>query len=62
MSALITLAIISAIITFVILMMGVMTIGKKGEENKKRSNKLMRLRIFFQFSTVALLLLAAAAA
>ena len=62
MTALITLAIISALATFIILMMGVMTIGKKGPENKARSNKLMRLRVFFQFSTVIFLLLAAAAA
>lgn len=62
MKALFILAVISAIATLVVLLMGVMTLGKEGEANKKRGNKMMRLRVFFQFSTLIFLLLAAAAA
>jgi len=56
------MAVISAIATLIVLLMGVMTLGKEGAENKKRGNKMMRLRVFFQFSTLVFLLLAAAAA
>lgn len=62
MKALFILAVISAVATLVVLLMGVMTLGKEGEENKKRGNKMMRLRVFFQFATLVFLLLAAAAA
>lgn len=62
MKALFILAIISAIATLVVLLMGVMTMGKKGDENKRRGNKMMRLRVILQFTTLVFLLLAAAAA
>ncbi len=62
MKALFILAVISAVATLVVLLMGVMTLGKEGPENKKRGNKMMRLRVFFQFATLVFLLLAAAAA
>ncbi len=62
MKALFIMAVISAVATLIVLLMGVMTLGKEGEENKKRGNKMMRLRVFFQFTTLAFLLLAAAAA
>ena len=39
-----------------ILVMGVSNFGKGGEEAGKRSNKLMRYRIYAQFVAVALIL------
>jgi len=62
MKILFTLAILSAIATLVVLVMGVMTMGRDGDDNKKRGNRMMRLRVGFQFATLAFLLLAAVAA
>ena len=47
-----------AIATLVSLMVGVVSMGKAGEFNRKYGNKLMRLRVFFQLATVACLILA----
>jgi heme A synthase len=60
MQFLFTMAIISALATLVVLIMGVMTMGRDSEENKKRKNKLMRWRVGLQFLTLILLLLTAA--
>ncbi|MFC3050473.1 twin transmembrane helix small protein [Kordiimonas pumila] len=62
MKVLFTLAILSAIATLVVLIMGVMTMGRDKGANKNRGNKMMRLRVFFQFTTLVFLLLAALAA
>jgi len=60
MSAFVILAIISAVSTLVILVMGVMTMGREGEANQNRKNKLMRWRVGMQGLTLVFLLLAAA--
>ena len=39
-------------------MVGVVSMGKAGDFNRKYANKLMRLRVFFQMATVACLILA----
>ena len=44
--------------TFAVLVMGVLSMLKGGEFNAKYGNKLMRLRIGFQFAAVALIALA----
>ena len=62
MKALFILAILSAVATLVALLMGVMTMGRGNDENKKRGNKLMRWRIGFQGLTLVFLLLAAVTA
>jgi len=62
MKTLFILAILSAVATLTVLFMGVMTMGRGNEENKKRGNKLMRWRIGFQGLTLVFLLLAAIAA
>lgn len=40
----------------VILIMGISTFGKEGEDNAKRSNKFMRWRIIAQFIAVVVIL------
>jgi len=59
MSVLVTLAILSAVATLVVLIMGIMTMGHSDEKNLKRKNKLMRMRVGLQGLTLVLLLLAA---
>ncbi len=44
--------------TFAVLVMGVLSMLKGGEFNAKYGNKLMRLRIGFQFAAIALIALA----
>lgn len=62
MKAIFVLAIIAAVATLIVMLMGVMTIGKTQDANRQRSQKLMRLRVGLQFTTLILLLLAAASA
>jgi cytochrome bd-type quinol oxidase subunit 2 len=50
-----------ALLTLGALMVGVVSMGKAGEFNRKYSNKLMRLRVMFQLATVVCLILAVAA-
>jgi hypothetical protein len=52
---------IFALLTLGSLMVGVVSMGKAGEFNRKYSNKLMRLRVFFQLATIACLILAVVA-
>ena len=47
-----------ALLTLASLMVGVVSMGKAGNFNRKYANKLMRLRVFFQMATVACLILA----
>jgi hypothetical protein len=47
-----------AVLTLASLMIGVFSMGKAGEFNRKYSNKLMRMRVMFQLLTVASLILA----
>jgi hypothetical protein len=47
-----------ALLTLASLMVGVVSMGKAGDFNRKYANKLMRLRVFFQMATVACLILA----
>ncbi len=47
----------ACLVVLVILTMGIATFGKGGTDNGKRSNKLMRYRIYAQFGAVALILL-----
>jgi hypothetical protein len=49
---------IFAVLTLASLMVGVVSMGKAGDFNRKYANKLMRLRVFFQMATVACLILA----
>jgi len=60
MNPLFILAIISAVATLVVLVMGVMTMGSDSKENQLRKNKLMRWRVGLQGLTLILLLLTAA--
>jgi hypothetical protein len=47
-----------AVLTLASLMVGVVSMGKAGDFNRKYSNKLMRMRVIFQLLTVACLVLA----
>jgi hypothetical protein len=47
-----------AVLTLASLMVGVVSMGKAGDFNRKYANKLMRLRVFFQMATVGCLILA----
>ena len=47
-----------ALLTLGSLMVGVVSMGKAGEFNRKYGNKLMRMRVFFQLATIACLILA----
>ena len=47
-----------AVLTLASLMVGVVSMGKAGDFNRKYANKLMRMRVMFQLLTVACLLLA----
>ena len=49
---------IFALLTLGSLMVGVVSMGKAGEFNRKYANKLMRMRVFFQMATIACLILA----
>lgn len=60
MSFIFILAILSAIATLIVLVMGVMTMGRDSEVNLKRKNNLMRWRVGLQGLTLILLLLTAA--
>ena len=40
-----------------VLVIGLVQFARKGERHAAQSNRLMRLRVFFQFATVLLLLL-----
>ena len=50
-----------ALLTLGSLMVGVVSMGKAGEFNRKYANKLRRLRVIFQLATVACLILAVVA-
>ena len=50
-----------AVLTLGSLMVGVVSMGKAGDFNRKYANKLMRLRVIFQLATVACLILAVVA-
>ena len=50
-----------AVLTLGSLMIGVVSMGKAGDFNRKYANKLMRLRVIFQLATVACLILAVVA-
>ena len=52
---------IFALLTLGSLMVGVVSMGKAGDFNRKYANKLMRLRVIFQLATVACLILAVVA-
>ena len=52
---------IFAVLTLGSLMVGVVSMGKAGDFNRKYANKLMRLRVIFQVATVACLILAVVA-
>jgi hypothetical protein len=52
---------IFAVLTLASLMVGVVSMGKAGDFNRKYANKLMRLRVMFQLATVACLILAVVA-
>ena len=49
---------IFALLTLGSLMVGVVSMGKAGDFNRKYSNKLMRLRVMFQLATIICLVLA----
>jgi hypothetical protein len=49
---------IFALLTLGSLMVGVVSMGKAGDFNRKYGNKLMRLRVLFQLVTVVCLVLA----
>jgi len=51
------LAAVACLAVLAILVMGVSTFGKGGEEAGNRANKFMRWRIYAQFVAVALILL-----
>jgi len=53
------LAIVTAIATLIVLVMGVMTMGRDDDVNLKRKNRLMRWRVGLQALTLVWLLLAA---
>jgi hypothetical protein len=52
---------IFALLTLGSLMVGVVSMGKAGEFNRKYGNKLMRLRVMFQLAAVVCLILAVVA-
>ena len=52
---------IFAVLTLGSLMVGVVSMGKAGDFNRKYANKLMRLRVMFQLATIACLILAVVA-
>ena len=52
---------IFALLTLGSLMVGVVSMGKAGDFNRKYANKLMRLRVIFQLATIACLILAVVA-
>jgi hypothetical protein len=54
----IILTAIFAIATLASLMVGVVSMGKAGDFNRKYGNKLMRMRVLFQLLTIGCLLLA----
>jgi Hypoxia induced protein conserved region len=49
---------IFALLTLASLMVGVFSMGKAGEFNRKHGNKLMRMRVLFQLLTIACLIIA----
>ena len=49
---------IFAALTLSSLLVGVVSMGKAGEFNRKYGNKLMQLRVFFQLATLACLIVA----
>ena len=54
----IILTAIFAIATLASLMVGVVSMGKAGEFNRKYGNKLMQMRVLLQFIALVLILLA----
>ncbi len=62
MKAIFVLAILSAVATLIVMIMGVMTMGKTEKANQRRGQKLMRARVTLQFTTLLLIFLAAATA
>ena len=53
------LSILLLIVVAVVLIMGIGTLFKGGETSKKYSNKLMQLRVLFQFIAIIVLVLLA---
>jgi|TARA_B100001142_G_scaffold327286_1_gene384552 hypothetical protein len=49
------LAILLLLVVTVVLILGIGTLFKGGEASKKYSNKLMQLRVFFQFIAIIVL-------
>ena len=49
------LAVLLLIVVAVVLILGIATLFKGGETSKKYSNKLMQLRVLFQFIAIILL-------
>jgi len=49
------LSILLLIVVAVVLIMGIVTLFKGGETSKKYSNKLMQMRVLFQFIAIILL-------
>tara|TARA_B110001452_G_C15028743_1_gene359500 strand:+ start:202 stop:405 length:204 start_codon:yes stop_codon:yes gene_type:complete len=49
------LAVILLIIVGIVLILGIGTLFKGGENSKKHSNKLMQLRVLFQFIAIIVL-------
>ncbi len=62
MSGLFFLAAFFAVLTLVILVIGVSSMAKNGDFNRKYGNKLMQARVACQFITVFLLVLLAVTA
>lgn len=52
------LVIIAAVATLIVLVFGVLGMLRQGEFNARRSNRLMRYRIVFQFVAIALIAIA----
>ena len=50
------LAIILLIVVAIVLVLGIGTLFKGGETSKKYSNKLMQLRVLFQFIAILILI------
>ena len=57
MDILFWIIILALFFTAGIMLTGVITMGKKGTEQRQRSNKLMRWRVISQFVTIMLILL-----
>ncbi len=52
------LVIIATVATLIVLVFGVIAMLRQGEFNARRSNRLMRYRLAFQFAAIALIAIA----